>query len=201
MTRSYCKQCQYPSKTCICESISPVNSHIQFHILQHPTEAKVAKNTARLLQLCHADTTIWHGEKPEDFDALQQELANTPKHKILLYPTETAIPLNEYRLPLDGSTFTTPNNITVLLIDGTWKKAYKIKQLNPWLNAYTCVHISHTESEYIIRKAKRPDFLSTIEAAEKCINQLDPHANTRPLQRALKALQANYLDRAGKNYT
>ena len=178
-----------------------MNSLLRFDILQHPSETKAAKNTARLLALCHQGTKIWVGETPEDFAPLMHEIDTSHRQTLLLYPGDNAITIEEYRQDTTDER-TTATYTRILLLDGTWKKAFKIKQLNPWLNTFPSISIENQTSRYVIRQTKHVrDSLSTIEAAEYCIQKLEPEVNTRPLLTSLNKIQSNYLQRAGKNYT
>ena len=157
MKRSLCDQCHYPEITCICSAVNPITCKTQFDIIQHPSEIKVAKNTARICKLCISQTNIWVGEASESFAQLQAELKNEKRRILVLYPEDDAISLDAVitqhfstsnsiqittqttKQDTEETNFDTLNGVAdfrILLIDGTWKKAYKIWKLNPWLGNY-----------------------------------------------------------------
>ena len=198
MAREYCPHCDYPSTTCLCDAVENINSYIAFDVLQHPSETKVAKNTARILKLCHPLTTIWKGETEADFTLLKHSLDASSNQIFVLYPSKEAWGLQQIRC----AQATNSRSIRILLIDGTWKKAFKIHQLNSWLKAYPHIRIDELSSQYIVRKSVRvKNSLSTLEAAKHCIDTLDPSSNTLPLLNCLSKMQSHYLQRARKNYT
>ena len=141
--RTYCLHCNYPQKTCVCSSVTRIDTHSYIDILQHPTEIKAAKNTARLAALCLPKVRIWSGENSECFTELQKQLQEERRPIALLHPDFHAISLKEF---CARANITHPQGQPLgarfLVLDGTWKKAYKIKQLNPWLNHYPSIAIT-----------------------------------------------------------
>jgi len=188
MPRPYCQHCQYPTATCICASIAPVSTGLKIDILQHPSEQNAAKNTARLARLCVSSLDIWPGESPEDFTEVRASIAQSKVQPIVLYPSELAQPLTALKRR-------TPANTRVILLDGTWRKAYKIWQLNPWLWDFTHVKLSQQTGRYRIRKAPGAGQLSTLEALTYCIQALDPTINTTPLFDCFDAMQSHFIVR------
>jgi DTW domain-containing protein YfiP len=156
-------------------------------ILQHPSETRVAKNTARICKLCLPQTQIWRGESSNDFSQLRAELATEARPVWLLYPGDTArsfAGLIEVAQP--------QGPVRLLLLDATWKKAYKMWQLNPWLESLPRASLSHLESNYRIRKSPKSHYLSTLEALGYSLAALEPGLDTRPLFRAFNAMQAHF---------
>lgn len=170
MARTLCNNCSFSISTCICNAIEHVNNRVSVIILQHPSEEKIAKNTAKLLNLCLTDCQIIKGENNDDFAILKTlPISST----VLLYPNENAINLD------DNAEQPSVKNIThLIVVDGTWKKAYKILQLTPFLNQFKTVSFKQLpKNRYAIRKAPRADSLSTLEAVAHSlllIEQLNP---------------------------
>ena len=170
MARTLCIHCNFALNTCICSAITNINNKVTVIILQHPSEEKIAKNTAKLLNLCLTDCQIIKGENNDDFSILKTLPVSST---VLLYPNENAINLD------DNAEQASINNIThLIVVDGTWKKAYKILQLTPLLNQFKTVSFKQLpKNRYAIRKAPRADSLSTLEAVAHSlllIEQLDP---------------------------
>ncbi|MBR8844628.1 MULTISPECIES: tRNA-uridine aminocarboxypropyltransferase [Pseudoalteromonas] len=166
MKRNTCPVCQFPTKTCVCSYIGNVIPNAtQVIIMQHPSEVKVAKNTAKLLALQLDSFALYVGENTTDFE----ELINfcNGNHVALLYPNSHA------------KTLTTEHNRAqnldaIILLDGTWKKATKLYKLNPWLSQLPSFQFdSVNASEYTIRKSKHEYSLSTLEAAAQFLEIVD----------------------------
>jgi DTW domain-containing protein YfiP len=169
MARPLCNNCQFALNTCLCGAITTVKNHVNIIILQHPSEQKIAKNTAKLLNLSLTNCQIIIGENNDDFAQLKALPINTTA---LLYPNEQAVYLD------DSSALNTLQPIThLVVIDGTWKKAYKILQLCTLLKQFKTVSFKQLpKNRYAIRKAPRADSLSTLEAVAHSlflIEQLD----------------------------
>jgi len=170
MTRQVCERCLFTPSTCICNAVKRLKNKVRVIILQHPSEEKIAKNTAKLVNLSLIDCEIVKGENNSDFAILKSlPLEST----VLLYPNEQAINLDEQTHSAELS------NIThLIVIDGTWKKAYKIFQLTTLLNQFKTVSFKQLPTNrYAIRKAPRADSLSTLEAVAHSlflIEQLSP---------------------------
>ena len=182
MPRSYCKRCNYPERTCLCHAIDRTSYSIRLTILQHPSEAGHAKNTARLVTLVAADAEVVVGEHPEDFDGVRQALLSNPG-AVVLFPASTSVPLSE-------ADQTSPV-LRLVLIDGTWRKAKKIWMSNPWLQQLRVCNIDDMSSQYRIRRGNVPGGLATIEAAASALEQLG-EVNTEALLNVFEALQKNW---------
>ncbi|WP_166421412.1 tRNA-uridine aminocarboxypropyltransferase [Pseudoalteromonas sp. Z1A8] len=180
MARTLCNHCNFALNTCICSAITNINNNVTVIILQHPSEEKIAKNTAKLLNLCLTDCQIIKGENNDDFSILKTLPVSST---VLLYPNENAINLD------DNAKQASINNIThLIVVDGTWKKAYKILQLTPLLNQFKTVSFKQLpKNRYAIRKAPRADSLSTLEAVAHSLFLIE-QLNPAPLYNALNEL-------------
>ena len=170
MTRQVCERCLFTPSTCICGAIKRLTNKVSVVILQHPSEEKIAKNTAKLLNLSLTDCKTIKGENNTDFAMLNSLPLDST---VLLYPNEHATYLD------DTNPKPALSNIThLIVIDGTWKKAYKILQLTPLLTKFKTVSFKQLpQNRYAIRKAPRADSLSTLEAVAHSlllIEQLNP---------------------------
>ncbi|BBW91258.1 DTW domain-containing protein [Pseudoalteromonas sp. PS1M3] len=179
MARILCTRCNFALNTCVCSAIETITNKVKVIILQHPSEEKIAKNTAKLLDLSLTDCEIIKGENSADFSMLN----SLPKEStVLLYPNENATCLDE-------PSSTKHKHIThLIVIDGTWKKAYKILQLTPALNQFRTVSFNKLpKNRYTIRKAPRADSLSTLEAVAHSLSLIE-HLNPEPLFTLLEEL-------------
>lgn len=176
--RSYCESCGFPVSVCLCADVRPIANRTQVIILQHPSERKIAKNTARLLQLGLTRCSLVVGETASDFAPLR---ASLPANSAVLYPSSTSLPLSP-EIPLEPR----PDNLIIL--DGTWRKAYKLWQLNDWLHTLPGFHLDDPPAGIYQRKAKRANQLSTLEACNLALHALE-QTPTDNLLGLLKARQ------------
>lgn len=180
MAHTLCNHCNFSLNTCICNAITKTSNKVTVIILQHPSEEKIAKNTAKLLNLCLTDCQIIKGENNDDFSILKTLPVSST---VLLYPNKHAVNLD------DNTEQPNVKNIThLIVVDGTWKKAYKILQLTTLLNQFKTVSFKQLpKNRYAIRKAPRADSLSTLEAVAHSLFLIE-QLNPAPLYNTLNEL-------------
>ena len=164
--RAICCQCNKALSACICASICALDNQHFLHILQDPSEQNKAIGTARILDLSLSRVKLSTGDlfDPTDFD-----LDNT----FLVFPDEQAL-----SLPTLQESQQIDVNTQFILLDGSWKKAYKLLMNNPFLQALPKVMINVAgKSTYRIRKSPREDGLSTVEAGYYLLSELENDEN------------------------
>ena len=173
-------------------------------MLQHPLEVNNAKGSARLLCLSLARSKMVIGEVFEESEL--QALLSAPRHSnrpgdplktpVLLYPPTPhdtgllgAAPTLNRRL-LDA-----PEQLRLIVLDGTWRKSRKMLYLNPLLQALPRLSLRDTPAAYHpIRKAHRPDQRSTLEATCAALAQLENNGVPfKPLLTAFDGFVAQQL--------
>lgn len=183
--RLLCPTCQRAQSTCICRWIAPVAHRVEVVILQHPLEVDNAKGTARLLHLSLPHSQLVTGEVFAE-SALQVLLSaplpsmaarSCPVRPVLLYP-DTPEDAVQGRVPLPPALpddwLDDPAQLRLIVLDGTWRKSRKMLYLNPLLQQLPRLPLcDRPASHYLIRKAHRPDQLSTLEATCAALAQLE----------------------------
>ena len=165
--RPLCPLCLRPASACICRWITPTGNQVDVLLLQHPLEAGHAKNSLRLLQLSLARRTVAVGEvfAPDRLEALLYKSPPDGAQPLLLYPGTAGTAPG----PRD-----TAQPVRLVVLDATWRKSRKMLALNPALQALPRLALSAPPpSQYLIRKAHRPDQLSTLEAVCHALAQLE----------------------------
>lgn len=166
--------------TCLCSYVQPIKPRTQLLVLQHPSEVEHKKNSVRVLSLVMPDTQVFVGEAETDFALLRAQLSRCQRPIYLVYPSEQSVSVESQSICAD---------CVLLLIDGTWRKAFKILQLNPWLAQFPAVHLAEGyASRYKIRKSSRSDSLSTLEASAYMLKALDEGIDVSPLLAAFDAM-------------
>ena len=170
MSRQCCNVCERPLKTCICAFISKVDNDTQVFVLQHPSEVTQTKGTVALLKHSLSNIKVFVGEDFTQHADLHEALKPFLTAVYLLYPSEKSIDVTDIALKPDklACTESSTNNPKVrclIILDGTWKKAYRIFMLNPFL--HNVPHLTLPEGlsgEYVIRKTLKENALSSLEA-------------------------------------
>jgi len=186
LKRLTCPVCLRPQSACICQWITPTAHQVEVVILQHPLEVNNAKGTARLLHLSLPHSVLVIGEvfARQILQALisaplqpQPQLsAQAPRHTILLYPDspqDKALGLPSPPV-LASEQRIDPARLRLIVLDGTWRKSRKMLYLNPLLHLLPRLALQDMPaSSYRIRKAHKPDQLSTLEATCAALAQLE----------------------------
>ncbi|NOI87652.1 DTW domain-containing protein [Vibrio sp. 99K-1] len=170
----YCPQCNKALKACICQWVTPLESNVELIILQHPSEEHRPMGTARILSLSLKNSVTIVGEDFSDNEQLNAMLADTQYQHVILYPSEHSAPVESV---------TRPNKkLRVILLDGTWKKAFKMWQVSSNLHALNTVHLpKDLKGNYRIRKAPSENSLSTVEAGYHLLSLLEDGRDFSPL--------------------
>ena len=167
--RPTCPQCARPLRTCLCRWITPVDNRVEVLILQHPLEVGQAKGSAVLLQRSLGNSQLSTGEQ-FDATALETLLHAGSRTSVLLYPDEPGVAqaVDNPLTPPAGE------RLRLVVLDGTWRKSRKLLHLNPALQRLPRLAlVAPPPSQYTIRKAHRPDQLSTLEATCLALAQLE----------------------------
>ncbi|TEW53436.1 DTW domain-containing protein [Psychromonas sp. RZ22] len=160
--RAVCRKCNKALAACICSSICELNNQHFLHILQDPSEQNKAIGTARILNLSLSKVKLSIGDT---FDPSEFNLDNS----FLVFPGEQA-----YSIDYLQSNKQINEQTQFILLDGSWKKAYKLLMTNPFLQDLPKVSInSINKSKYRIRKSPREDGLSTVEAGYYLLSELE----------------------------
>jgi len=160
--RAVCEYCLKAQSACICATIESIDNQHFLHILQDPSEEKNAIGTARILGLSLKRSKISVGEF---FDEGLFDLQNS----YLVFPDPLAMAAAKLLEQKEMN-----NNSVFILLDGSWKKAYKLLMSNPFLQKLPKVSINVAQkSQYRIRKSPRDDGLSTVEAGYYLLSQLE----------------------------
>ncbi len=178
MSRPTCLRCERPLAGCLCACVRPLDSAVPLLILQHPEEARQAKGTARLLQLC-----LRHCERRV---GTQFPAPLADAHPLLLlYPPDPGAP------PPSHAWAAGQPPPRLVLLDGTWRQSRQLMRHSPWLQALPRLALTATPaSRYAIRKAHAAHQLSSLEAAALALAQLQPGLDTQALWDAMDAFVA-----------
>jgi DTW domain-containing protein YfiP len=177
--RALCPACRLPERSCICRWAVPMLHRAEVLVLQHPLEAGNAKNSVRLLRACLAGPGC-HVEIGESFapQALEALLhgplpgieSMTRRQPVLLYPELPGQPAAAERPMLPAHA----DMLRLVVLDGTWRKSRRMFDANRALAILPRLALADPPpSRYRIRRARRPDQLSTLEAVCHALARLE----------------------------
>lgn len=176
--RALCPACQRPLASCLCRWAAPTDHQVEVLILQHPLEVNQAKGSARLLQLSLARCRLFVGET---FDPVSLEAWLRPpgssRRPVLLYPDTDAQADPGLRSAPAAcpDELQDPARLRLVVLDGTWRKSRKMLYLNALLQQLPrlALHDPPPSHYRAVRRARRPDQLSTLEATVLALQQLE----------------------------
>lgn len=196
MTRRYCSDCQRVESMCICSFIEKIDNHIPLGIIQHPSEVNNSKGTAVIVKQAFSNVSHWVAETVGEEKSLLDWMAEPGYRVVLLYPQTEGFSGQFCSIEQLSTEVTHDESmLKCLVLDGTWRKSYKMMLLNPELQRLERVALTpHMQSSYQIRKQKDAGSLSTVEAVFQLYSILEQsETKFKPLLRAFDAMQQQQL--------
>lgn len=153
----------------MCNRIEKQPNAIKITVLQHPDETSNPKGSAIIAELGLQQYQRWIGEDFKHHQGLNEMLAKEPDNIALLYPADNSSILSSDWCENQGKSIN-----SLIVIDGTWRKARKIWEINPQLHGLPTIRLNNeNKSEYRIRKAPRDGYLSTVECIVVSLRELE----------------------------
>ena len=168
---------------CICALIPtpPLVTRTRLVVFIHHREEKKPTNTGRLATECIAGSTVVvRGRRDEQTpSAFTFDPSTVP---VLLFPAEDATPLADFARVTDQP-------VTLVVPDGNWRQASKVRARVPGISALPCVMLPRAEpTTYRLRHESHHAGLATIEAIARALGVLEGIAVQRALERVFHAM-------------
>jgi DTW domain-containing protein YfiP len=172
-------------------------------ILQHTDEVKKPLGTAKIVSLCLTNVVLKAGVDFSNDAYLNQLLSGADNHLAILYPFESSVTLEGWH-PITVSSQeqlkTEKPQRTLIVLDGTWRNAREIINLNPQLKRIPAVKLTPVaQSNYRIRKAPFSDSLSTVEAVSQALKILEPETSVDPMLNCFHNMIDYQISRMGED--
>jgi len=158
-----CPRCRLFRRVCICSIIPVLETGTRLILLVHRDEERKPTNTGRLATLSLSNSElVRHGARGEE-TTLAWPAGSQP---VLLFPEEGARPIASYA-GLDRP-------VTLIVPDGTWRQAAKMKKRLPALAEVPTVSLPEGDAtRYRLRAERREGGLATIEAIARALGVLE----------------------------
>jgi len=165
------------------------------YVLQHPEETGNPKGSAIIAELGLEQYQRWVGEDFKQHEGLNKLLNDKSGNLAVLYPAEGAVYLTEDWKKKQGQSVK-----ALLVIDGTWRKAKKIWELNTQLHNLPLLCLQEgRKTRYRIRKAPQEGYLSTVECIVEGLRILENcHDGYQPLLDLFTEMIDFQIDKMGK---
>lgn len=143
--------------------------------------------TAKILALSLANCVTFVGEDFSEHLELNRLLSEEHVEHFVLYPSDSSQGIEA----VCGA----KKKVRVILLDGTWKKAFKIWQVSSNLHHLPALHLpKDLKGNYRIRKAPSENSLSTVEAGFHLLSAFEQGEDYSPLMTAFDKMIQFQID-------
>jgi DTW domain-containing protein len=178
-----CERCRMHLSLCMCALIPRIVTRTRVLVVMHRSEDRKPTNTGRLAtQSLVNSEVVLRGDRGAPNEPLRIPEGTTP---ILLYPAEDAVPLVELAPRLAD------RPVTLIVPDGNWRQAFKVRNRVPGLRDVTCVTLPASEgkpSTYRLRVEAHAHGLATIEAIARALGVLEGPEIEAALERPFRIM-------------
>ena len=163
-----CPSCRLNNGLCVCSEMKPFTIAGHVSLVVHVSELKLTSNTAQFVEkLLPGNSKIFiRGHMNETFQA--EPVMSAPGRPLFLFPHEGALELNEeFKEKYPG-----PYHLIVP--DGNWNQAKKVWKRESLFSTLPTVKLPKgIFTEYKLRKAPQPEWVSTFEATAYALGILE----------------------------
>lgn len=168
-----CATCHMHATLCICDLVPRLETRTRLSLLIHYREERKPTNSGLLAARCLPGSSI--GIVGDRARPLELPLVRPGERGVLLYPDDDAVPIEQYAAA--------EQPLVLIVPDGNWRQAGKMRRRVPGLDALTCVTLPETTTNYGLRAELREGGLATLEAIAQALAILerDPTIQTAML--------------------
>lgn len=171
-----CRACRMHQSLCVCSVLRPIPTRTKLVLVIHRYEARKTTNTGLLATACLSNSEIMmrgHADAPNAIAP--------PKGSLFLFPYEDAAPITRF---VDS-----PDPITLIVPDGTWRQASKVYKRIPGMRDVPCVSLPpDVPTAYRLRSEPRENGLATIEAIARAMGILEGAHVREALERVFRMM-------------
>jgi DTW domain-containing protein YfiP len=166
------------SSLCVCALIPTLATRTRLVLIMHRAEDRKPTNTGRLAAESMPDSrVIVRGREGEPQDDVVWD-ADGATRPLFLFPHEDAVPLADLA-------FVDDRPVTLIVPDGNWRQASKVRNRVAGMRHVPCVSLPVAEpSIYRLRSEAHPFGLATLEAIARSLRVLEGDAGPE-VERAL----------------
>jgi len=163
-----CANCRINNHFCVCSELSTFKTSSNVSLIVHVSELKLTSNTAQFVEkILPESAEIFIRGRVNDTFSPDPILARAGR-ALFLFPDENSLELNE------EFTNKFPGPYHLIIPDGNWNQAKRVKKREEKFDDIPTVRLpAGLIGEYMLRKAPRPDWVSTYEAVAYALGILD----------------------------
>lgn len=174
-----CPRCQVHASLCVCALIPSIATRTRLVLVIHRREQRKPTNTGRLAIECLSNSqALVRGHESSPSAPFTWDGSTQP---LFLYPHQDAIPIARFAA--------SERPITLIVPDGTWRQAAKVRTRVPGLTDVPCVSIEpDAPTMYRLRRETRDQGLATIEAIARALGVLEGEHVRSALEKVFRAM-------------
>jgi DTW domain-containing protein YfiP len=188
-----CTNCRINNYFCVCSVMNPIETKANVSLIVHVSELKLTSNTAQFVEkiLPNQAQIFIRGRVNDNFEA--DPILSRPGRALFLFPDENSLTLDDDFLKYH------PGPYHLIIPDGNWNQAKRVKKREEKFNTIPTVKLPEgLIGEYKLRKAPRPDWVSTYEATAYALGVLDGKPCEEHMMRFFRQwVQATLNSRSG----
>lgn len=164
---------------CVCAELPRVDTRTKLALFIHRIEDRKPTNTGRLAAHCLTNSEVFvRGDESAPSAPFTWDERTQP---VFLFPREDAVPISTF------ASSVVP--VTLIVPDGTWRQAFKVRKRIPGLSDVPCVSLPPgPPTSYRLRAETQDHGLATIEAIARALGVLDGPAVQAALERAFQMM-------------
>ena len=172
-----CVICRMHLDLCICDAAPRLDLRTRLLLIMHRSETTKSTATGNLAMMALANSELLvHGDGDAPLDL--GDLDHSKRRVLLLFPHDAATPLTAEFVARD------PRPITLVVPDGSWRQARKIRRRIPGLTRAESVTLPPgAPTRYRLRAENREGGLATFEAISRALAILETPAVQTQLDR------------------
>jgi DTW domain-containing protein YfiP len=174
-----CAGCRLHQSLCVCALLPSLETRTKVLLFIHYFEDRKSTNTGRLATRCLRNSqVIVRGRQAEPNPSFDSMAGTRP---LLLFPHEDALPLTDF--------LSSAEPVTLIVPDGTWRQASKVRNRVPGLRELPCVSLPlGAPSRYRLRFEPHGGGLSTLEAIARALGVLEGPDVQHALERVFETV-------------
>lgn len=191
--RARCERCTLHSELCVCDHLPRIRTPFRWVLVQHASDRLRPTNTGRLVRaMVEGVEVLVYADRTEAFETTALE--ESTRDYRLLFPAPEAEVLTPTMLQVPNA-----SALTLVLLDGTWRQASRMRRRVPHLRAMRCLRLpAAAPSSWAIRRANQPERLCTLEAVIRVIALSGREDEARAMWEAMKWIEGRLLYMRGR---
>jgi DTW domain-containing protein len=159
-----CARCRMYEVLCVCALMPRLETRTRLVLVIHHFEARKPTNSGQLAALCLPNSEVCVRGRADG--AAPSFAADPSTQPLFLYPHEGALPIASFAQ--------SPRPITLIVPDGTWRQAGKVRQRMAGLSEVPCVSLPpDAPTRYRLRSEFHDGRLATLEAIARALGILE----------------------------